>query len=114
MGYRQGCRPEGRRPFSAHAVLHFGVSKRSSGFEIETRAFNMSGRKEDQAGMVRRANALVRTGKPVLTATLSPLGLVRALRKDGFPAALSEDAGRYLCNALFYWSLYDGESDGRL
>jgi pyroglutamyl-peptidase len=100
--------------FQPHAVLHFGVSKRSSGFEIETRAFNLSGRKEDQVGMVRRANALVRAGKPVLNATLPPLGLVRALRKGGFPAALSEDAGRYLCNALFYWSLYDGESDGRL
>jgi pyroglutamyl-peptidase len=100
--------------FRPHAVLHLGVSKRSSGFEIETRAFNMSGRKEDQAGMVRRANALVRAGKPVLNATLPPLHLVRALRKDGLPAALSEDPGRYLCNAVFYWSLYECESDGRL
>jgi pyroglutamyl-peptidase len=100
--------------FQPHAVLHFGVSKRSSGFEIETRAFNMSGRKEDQAGMVRRANALVRAGKPVLNSTLPPLELVRALREDGYPAALSEDPGRYLCNAVYYWSLYDGESDGRL
>ena len=100
--------------FRPHAILHLGVSKRSSGFEIETRAFNMSGRKEDQAGMVRRANALVRVGKPILNATLPPLDLVGALRKDGFPAALSEDPGRYLCNALFYWSLHDGELDGRL
>ncbi len=52
--------------FQPHAVVHFGVSKRSSGFEIERRAFNSSGRKEDQAGVVRRANALVRAGKPVL------------------------------------------------
>jgi pyroglutamyl-peptidase len=64
--------------------------------------------------MVRRENALVRAGKPVLTSTVPPLHLVRALRKDGFPAALSEDPGRYLCNAVYYWSLYDGESDGRL
>jgi pyroglutamyl-peptidase len=100
--------------FRPHAVLHFGVSKRSSGFEIETRAFNLSGRKEDQAGAVRRANALVRAGKPVLNSTLPPLDLLRALRKGGIPVALSEDAGRYLCNALFYWSLHDGESDGPL
>jgi pyroglutamyl-peptidase len=100
--------------FQPHAVVHFGVSKRSSGFDIETRAFNMSGRKEDQAGMVRRENALVRAGKPILTPTLPPLGLVHALRKAGFPAALSEDPGCYLCNAVYYWSLYDGESDGRL
>ena len=29
------------------------------------------------------------------------------------PAALSEDAGRYLCNALFYWSLHDGEPESQ-
>ena len=100
--------------FQPHAVLHFGVSKRAFGFEIETRAFNMSGPREDRAGVVRPEQPLVQRGKPVLMSTLPPLDLLRALTADGLPAALSEDAGRYLCNALFYWSLHDGELDGRL
>ncbi len=100
--------------FQPHAILHFGVSKRSAAFEIETRAYNMSGRREDHAGEVRRMRSLVRSGQPVLYATLPPRDLLRALRKNGIAAALSEDAGRYLCNALFYWSLHDGERDGRL
>jgi pyroglutamyl-peptidase len=100
--------------FQPHAVLHFGVSKRAFGFEIETRAFNMSGPREDHAGVVGPEKPLVQAGKPVLMPTLPPLDLLRALRAESLPATLSEDAGRYLCNALFYWSLYDGGPDGRL
>ncbi len=112
-GARAAARQAAAR-FQPHAILHFGVSKRASGFEIETRAFNMSGPKEDHEGMVRPEKPLVRTGKPVLMSTLPPRDLAGALTKDGLPAALSSDAGRYLCNALFYWSLFDGEAAGRL
>jgi pyroglutamyl-peptidase len=110
----RGAAREAVARFQPDAILHFGVSKRAFGFEIETRAFNMSGPREDHAGVVRPEKPLIPRGKPVLVSTLPPLDLLRALTADGFPAALSEDAGRYLCNALFYWSLYDGETDGRL
>jgi len=97
-----------------HAILHFGVSKRCTGFEIETRAVNMSGPKADRAGVVRPGKALQLSGKPVLRATLPPFGLLRALRLEGFPAQISGNAGRYLCNALFYWSLADAGESGPL
>jgi pyroglutamyl-peptidase len=100
--------------FDPHAILHFGVSRRALAFEIETRAFNVSGPKQDHAGEVRPSMPLVAGGRPILTPELPPLDLVRALRRSGYPAVLSRDAGRYLCNALFYWSLADGEADGRL
>ncbi len=100
--------------FQPHAILHFGVSKQALGFEIEARAVNMSGLKEDHAGVVRPEKPLVRAGKPVLMSTLPVRDLVEALANDGFAAAVSEDAGRYLCNALFYWSLCDAHADGRL
>ncbi len=97
-----------------HAVLHFGVSKRATGFEIETRAFNRSGPKADHAGFVRPGSPLDRSGMPVLFATMPPPVLLRALRRSGFPAQLSRSAGRYLCNAIFYWSLADASSSGPL
>lgn len=97
-----------------HAVLHFGVSKRATGFEIETRAFNASGPKQDHAGVVRPSRPLDRSGMRVLFATMPPAILLRALRRGGFPAQLSRNAGRYLCNAVFYWSLSDAGSSGRL
>lgn len=100
--------------FEPHAVLHFGVSKRAFGFEIETRAFNLSGPREDHDGAIRPPDALVFAGPPILKGTLPPLALLQALRACGFPVLLSTDAGRYLCNALYYWSLIDSEADGRL
>jgi pyroglutamyl-peptidase len=100
--------------FEPHAVLHFGVSKRAHGFEIETRAVNISGPKEDFAGVVRPATRLVHAGPRCLEGSLPPRLLLRALRTGGYPAELSNNAGRYLCNALFYWSLMDAEARGRL
>jgi pyroglutamyl-peptidase len=97
-----------------HAVLHFGVTKRAAGFEIETRACNISGPKPDQAGIAQPGRPLARSGAPVLNATLPPAALLRALRLAGFPARLSRNAGRYLCNAVFYWSLAEAGSNGAL
>jgi pyroglutamyl-peptidase len=91
--------------YRPHAVLHFGVSRRASVFEIETRAFNMSGSKQDQAGSVRPAKPLLPARPMTLPATLPGGALLRALKAAGFPALLSNDAGRYLCNAVFYASL---------
>ncbi|MBI4724763.1 MAG: pyroglutamyl-peptidase I [Rhodomicrobium sp.] len=95
-----------------HAVLHFGVSKHVAQIEIETRAFNMSGPKEDYAGAMGPGKRLVPSGAPILRSTLPPLPLLKALRQGGFRSELSNDAGRYLCNALFYWSLAEAAAGG--
>ena len=97
-----------------HAVLHLGVSKRATGFEIETRALNAARPKLDQAGGARLAGQLARGGPPVQPATLSPARLLSALRQGAFPAQLSRSAGHYLCNALYYWSLADARAGGPL
>jgi pyroglutamyl-peptidase len=112
-GARAAAREAAAR-FKPHAILHFGVSKRASGFEIETRAFNLSGPKEDHAGAAPPGTPLVDAGRPFLMSTLPPSHLYGALTEGGFPAVMSHDAGRYLCNALFYWSLCDAEMEGRL
>jgi pyroglutamyl-peptidase len=96
------------------AILHFGVATRPAGFEIETRAVNIGGAKQDQAGNARPSIPLVRYAAPVLHGSLPPLALLGALRLAGFPAQLSRNAGRYLCNALYYWSLADAGNSGVL
>jgi pyroglutamyl-peptidase len=57
---------------------------------------------------------LVRGGAPVMSATLPASALLGALRQGGLPAQLSRSAGRYLCNALFYWSLSEAGAGGPL
>ncbi len=90
-----------------HAILHFGVSRRVTCFEVETRAFNLSGPKPDAAGAIRPGEPLDMHGERALEATLAPARLIGALRRGGHPARISRDAGRYLCNAVLYWSLRD-------
>lgn len=87
------------------AILHFGVSKRASGFVIETRAHNFSGPKKDHAGEARGAGVLMPGRSAIEVATLPTQMLLAALKAAGYPATISKNAGRYLCNALFYSSL---------
>jgi pyroglutamyl-peptidase len=112
--YARGVARDAMARAKPDAILHFGVSKRLTGFEIETRAVNLSGPKEDLGGAVRPSKPLDIAGERVLEATLPPAILLGALRREGYPARISRDAGRYLCNALFYWSLADAGAGGPL
>ena len=90
--------PEG--PFDA--ALHFGVSGFASGFTIERRARNvaLTGRPDarghwPEQGVLKRGAADRPTRLPVER-------LVGALRRARVPVEVSDDAGGYLCNALFF------------
>lgn len=99
---------ESRRLIEAakpHAILHFGVSTRVNGFEIERRAVNRA-IGNDEAGARPPAEHL-RSGAPTeLPATLPAGPLALALSLDGVPATVSDDAGQYLCNAVLYETLF--------
>jgi len=90
------------REHAPAAAIHFGVSSRASGFEIETRGYNRYSAVADAAGVVPAVGPLDPQG-PELLPTRLPIGrIVHALRAYGLPATLSRDAGGYLCNALLY------------
>jgi pyroglutamyl-peptidase len=112
--YARGVARDAIARAKPHAILHFGVAKELTGFEIETRALNLGGPKEDCAGAVRPCTPLDISGKRMLDATLPAAILLHALRQEGLPAQISRNAGRYLCNALFYWSLADARPGGPL
>lgn len=93
-------------------ALHFGVSGRATGFEIETRGRNRCSQSEDAAGLLP-SNEYVSPGGPeFLSATLPAAHIVGRLRRRGLPAQLSRDAGGYLCNALLYRSLEIARTSG--
>jgi pyroglutamyl-peptidase len=91
--------------FQPHAIIHFGVAKRCAGFEIERRAVNLCGPKADLGGKFKAGLPVVPMAPPVLHSTLDPSALCQALHRHGLQAALSGNAGRYLCNAVLYASL---------
>lgn len=86
-------------------ALHFGVSARASGFVIEQHAYNEALATLDESGRMADASQLVPGDRPRRTATVPVRAAVGALRRAGFPARLSNDPGRYLCNAVLFHSL---------
>jgi pyroglutamyl-peptidase len=88
------------------AVLQFGVAETSDRLRLERRAVNQAAFSiPDIAGVTWRDRALVEGG-PAQLATTLPLGAIAdAWRIGGLAYALSDDAGRYVCNAAFYFTL---------
>lgn len=86
-------------------ALHFGVSSRARGFEIEARGRNRLGFLPDAAGIFPTAPFLRADGHEYLTTTVPVSAIVARLRRRGLPAFVSRDAGTYLCNATLYTAL---------
>lgn len=94
-------------------ALHFGVSRRARGFQIEEVAKNTTSNAADCEGKTYAGSCLARSKPPTLTATLNVRQLVNALGKRGLPASASRDAGSYLCNMLLYLSLDSARQKAR-
>ncbi|HXX25032.1 MAG TPA: pyroglutamyl-peptidase I [Pseudolabrys sp.] len=82
------------------ALLMFGLAPCARWLRVETRAQNTLALLPDVGGTALRSRAIAK-GEPAALAMPAParrlLGAARAIR---LPAALSRDAGRYLCNYL--------------
>lgn len=92
-------------------AVHFGVSSRATGFEIEARGRNACSLAFDAAGLLPPGDRLNPAGPDMLPVTLPARHIVERLRRRGIPAALSRDAGGYLCNALLYRTLEMARAD---
>ena len=92
------------------AVLSFGIHRTRGGvFRVEEVAANdLHFKKPDNDGTILRGKPVVRGGPPKLEATLPTDDLLQALKARGLRARRSNDAGRYLCNAVYYWLLRKG------
>jgi len=86
-------------------ALHFGVSSRARGFEIEQRAQNVCAATPDASGALPAGSAIRHGGAEHLPASLPVRHIVARLRRIGIAAFASRDAGTYLCNAALYHSL---------
>jgi pyroglutamyl-peptidase len=87
-------------------ALHFGVSGRAKGFELETRAFNTTAEIPDIHGNKSSPKPLIKKGADLRLARFPANEIVARLRARNIPAIVSRDAGRYLCNAVLYHALH--------
>jgi pyroglutamyl-peptidase len=88
------------------AILMFGLATRTSHLRIETRARNVVSMVFADAERRKPAARTLAANGPTLLQVRAPgASVLQAARATGVPAALSHDAGRYLCNALFWRAL---------
>ena len=86
-------------------ALHFGVSRRASGFVVETRARNAATETLDACGETPPAACVAEEGPGEMPSTLPSAQIVDRLRRLRLPVQVSRDAGGYLCNTILYHSL---------
>ncbi len=83
------------------ALIMFGLASRTRHVRIETRARNaLSRRVPDAGGHLPQARRIAPEGPAALRLPLPAHRLLAAVRAAGLAAALSRDAGDYLCNYL--------------
>ncbi|MEM7034041.1 MAG: pyroglutamyl-peptidase I, partial [Chloroflexota bacterium] len=60
----------------------------------------------DNGGNIIRERPIIEGGPNFYTSSLATVTVRDTIRKYGIPAVLSDSAGRYLCNQIFYVSLH--------
>jgi pyroglutamyl-peptidase len=87
-------------------VLIFGLAARRRQLCIETRARNAVSLLFADAGKHRPARGIIAPAAPPSRRGNAPFAaLLRTVGAAGFPARLSRDAGRYLCNYAYWQAL---------
>ncbi len=90
-------------------ALHFGVAQDATGFRIECEGHNACLFAADAKGELPSLGNLLADGAMSQTVTVPVEIIVQRLIDLGLPAYSSNDAGRYLCNAILYHSLSAAE-----
>jgi len=93
--------------FRPHAVLSFGLSRRIDEIKLERIAINVDDAPiVDTNGVLRRGQKIAPDG-PVGYWTTLPIEVIQqALQEAGIPAGISNHAGAYVCNHLYYFGLH--------
>ena len=94
-------------------ILMFGLAGRRRRLFIETQARNAVSVLHPDAGGHRPTRSAIAAGGPAALRGNAPFAdLLGAVQPSGFPAGLSRDAGRYLCN-FAYWRALERTRGGR-
>ncbi len=96
---------ERHRTLAPDIAVHFGLHRDARGFRLESQAGNMIGcERPDAVGVIPQDRQIDRDGRRALD-SVWPTSVGKALRDGGFDVEQSDDAGAYVCNAVYYRSL---------
>jgi Pyrrolidone-carboxylate peptidase (N-terminal pyroglutamyl peptidase) len=90
------------------AVVCLGVAADRDAITPEQVAINLDdARIPDNAGAQPSLQPVIEGGPPTYPTTLPATEIIAALRDQGFPARISESAGTFVCNHVFYGLMHD-------
>ena len=95
-----------------HLCLHLGVSGSAHGMVLESVAHNATSQRQDAAGWGPASSMVIVEAPSSLT---GPIGLDQLLKRangDTLAVSASVNAGRYVCNAVFFHSLWQARRMG--
>jgi pyroglutamyl-peptidase len=87
------------------AVLMIGVAGRAKAVRLERRGANRAALFSPDAAKKRPAALILGKGPPYRASTVPALRLLPLFRRHDVPCTVSQDAGRYLCNAGYFTAL---------
>jgi len=91
--------------FQPGVLILLGVSQKATGLTLETAAYNACHIKPDACDQLPE-HATVRDGGKARLATSAPADcILDALKGGGLPVTISDEPGRYVCNAIYHEAL---------
>ncbi|HUF39783.1 MAG TPA: pyroglutamyl-peptidase I [Anaerolineales bacterium] len=94
-------------------VLALGLAAKSEEIRIERVALNLDDSSSpDNDGVLREGDPILADGPPAYFSALPLTGLKGALESAGIPVRISNHAGAYLCNHVYYAAAHEVEQLG--
>jgi len=92
------------------SIICLGVAEGTPAIRLERVALNLDDAElPDNTGLLRQGSPIVLDGPAAYWSTLPLEQMRRALARQGIPAAISNHAGTYLCNHVFYRARHEVE-----
>lgn len=101
------------RQLKPDAILGLGVAAGSRSFRLERIALNLDDSNEpDNAGEIALGRRIEAEGPAACSSNLPLTPMLDALERLGIPAVISNHAGAFVCNHVFYLARYHVEQSG--
>ncbi|TRY66384.1 hypothetical protein DNTS_003352 [Danionella cerebrum] len=90
-------------------VIHLGIASGAKGITLEQTAKNYCYKDRDVTGQCPADHYCIQAGPEQLHSIIDMRSLSKQLKRMGLDVIYSRDAGRYLCDFVYYYSLYRGK-----
>ncbi|KAJ8417406.1 hypothetical protein AAFF_G00286330 [Aldrovandia affinis] len=90
-------------------AVHLGLAPQAKAVTLEQSGKNRGYRDRDVCGFCPHGNVCVEGGPDKLDSVMDIKSLTRTLKSTSLDVIYSRDAGRYLCDFVYYWSLHLGK-----